>query len=233
MIADLAATETQRMADALRALHADDWTKPTDCPAWDVRALAGHVLGMTETFSSLRTFLRDMPRGGRAAGKDRPFIDGLTEIQVARNRTLSNDELIRRMEVAGPKQAAWRRSRRLMRNIPLKQELRDGNETWKFGYLVDTILTRDTWMHRVDLAQATGKPMHLTAEHDGALIADVVAEWACRHGKPFTLTLTGPAGGTFSEGTGGEDITIDAVEFCRILSGRGTGSGLLTQEVPF
>ena len=37
---------------ALRALDADDWAKPTDCPAWDVRAMAGHVLGMTETFTA-------------------------------------------------------------------------------------------------------------------------------------------------------------------------------------
>lgn len=233
MITGLAAAETQRMVEALRALDSSDWVKPTDCPAWDVRALAGHVLGMTETFSGVGCFLRDMPRGGRAAG-DRPFIDGLTEVQVARNKGLTTTDLIRRMELAGPKQAAWRASRRLMRNIPMKQEMRDGTtETWKFGFLVDTILTRDTWMHRVDVATATGQPMQLTAEHDGALVADVVAEWARRHGKPFTLTLTGPAGGSFASGEGGENITIDAVEFCRILAGRGTGSGLLTQEVPF
>jgi hypothetical protein len=47
------------------------------------------------------------------------------------------------------------------------------------------------------------------------------------------LRLTGPAGGTFTRGEGGEEIAIDAVEFCRILSGRGIGSGLLNQEVPF
>jgi hypothetical protein len=34
-------------------------------------------------------------------------------------------------------------------------------------------------------------------------------------------------------GTGGEVITLDAVEFCRILSGRASGAGLLAQEVPF
>ena len=26
---------------------------------------------------------------------------------------------------------------------------------------------------------------------------------------------------------------LDAIEFCRILSGRASGAGLLTQEVPF
>ena len=88
-------------------------------------------------------------------------------------------------------------------------------------------------MHRVDIARATGHTLELTPGHDGRLIADVVAEWARRHGRPFTLTLEGPAGGVFTSGVGGEAIAFDAVEFCRILSGRGAGTGLLTQEVPF
>jgi hypothetical protein len=104
---------------------------------------------------------------------------------------------------------------------------------WKLGYLLDTIYTRDTWMHRVDIARATGAELVLTPEHDGRIVADVVAEWARRHGRPFTLHLEGPAGGSFTTGTGGEQISIDAVEFCRMLSGRATGGGLLTQEVPF
>jgi hypothetical protein len=73
----------------------------------------------------------------------------------------------------------------------------------------------------------------LTAEHDGQLVADVVAEWALRHGRPYRLHLTGPAGGTWSTGSGGPDLELDAVEFCRVLSGRGAGSGLLAQQVPF
>ena len=67
-------------------------------------------------------------------------------------------------------------------------------------------------------------------------MADVVAEWARRHGQPFTLHLEGPAGGSFTTdetGETGETITIDAVEFCRTVSGRAPGTGLLTQEVPF
>lgn len=101
------------------------------------------------------------------------------------------------------------------------------------GYLLDVILTRDPWMHRVDIARATGREIELTPEHDGRIIADVVAEWARLHGTPVTLTLTGPAGGEYVAGENGEHITIDAVEFCRTLSGRATGIGLLTQEVPF
>lgn len=106
-------------------------------------------------------------------------------------------------------------------------------ETWRLGYLLDIILTRDPWMHRVDIAGATGREMELTSQHDGRIIADVVAEWSRRHSQPFTLTLTGPAGGTYVAGDGGERLTIDAIEFCRTLSGRTSGSGLLAQEVPF
>jgi hypothetical protein len=173
-----------------------------------------------------------MRAGGKARG-DGPFIDGLTAVQVRDHSGLSTTELIDRLRTAGATQAQWRASRRLMRRIPLKQQLRDGQETWRMGYLLDIILTRDTWMHRVDIARAAGAPMELTRDHDGRLVADVVAEWARRHGQPFTLTLDGPAGGSFTSGAGGEQIAIDGVDFCRILSGRAHGVGLLTQEVPF
>jgi hypothetical protein len=99
--------------------------------------------------------------------------------------------------------------------------------------LVDHVLTRDTWMHRADLAKATGQPMELTREHDGRLITHAVAEWARLHGQPCTLHLTGPVSGTFTNRGGGEEITVDAVDFCRIVSGRGSGEGLLTQRVDF
>ena len=115
----------------------------------------------------------------------------------------------------------------------LPQPLNGAAERWTFGFLFDVILTRDTWMHRVDTAEATGKELELTADHDGVLVADVVAEWAGRHGLPFSLTLTGPAGGSFSRGSDGTEIELDAVEYCRILSGRAPGTGLLGTEVPF
>jgi hypothetical protein len=95
------------------------------------------------------------------------------------------------------------------------------------------ILTRDPWMHRSDIAAATGAELALTSEHDGVIVADVASEWAERHGRPCTLTLTGPAGGSWVFGAGGPSYELDAVEFCRILSGRGTGDGLLATRVPF
>jgi hypothetical protein len=99
--------------------------------------------------------------------------------------------------------------------------------------LLDVIYTRDTWMHRIDLTRAVGRRMHTTADHDGRIIADVVADWSRRHRQPFTLQLTGPAGGTFTAAAGGPPVTLDAIEFARTVSGREQGHGLLATQVPF
>jgi uncharacterized protein (TIGR03083 family) len=230
----LATTENKRMLDLLSSLTDEDWSKPTDCPAWNVRDLAGHVLGGMEGFSSFGRLAHMMRAAKKEAGKG-SFIDGMTTVQVRERAELTNAELLRRLAEAGPKSARFRsRVPAPLRAMPMKQELLSGaTESWKMGYLLDTILTRDTWMHRVDIARATGREVVLTAEHDGRIVADAVAEWARRHGQPFTLQLTGPAGGTFNRAAGGEAIGLDAVELCRIFSGRGIGTGLLAQEVPF
>lgn len=232
----LAAAEYERFAGVLRALSALDWHRPTDCPMWDVRAMAGHSVAMMEDFTSLWSVARRMSAATRAARRTGiPVVDNMTAMQVADAAEWSIEELIERAEQAGPAAARWRaKAPALVRRMPIKQEVGGVAETWRAAYLLDTILTRDPWMHRVDIARATGRDMELTAEHDGRIVADVVGEWARRHGQPFALTLTGPAGGEFVAGDGGgEQITMDAVDYCRILSGRSTGSGLLTQEVPF
>lgn len=231
----LAKTEYGRVADQLRSLDPSDWAKPTDCPLWDVRAMAGHSTGMLSTFTGYRTLMREMRAATKAAKQSGgPMIDALTAKQVADHANLSTSALVAKVDNIGPRAARWRATRSaLFRRMPLKEEVGGQTETWNMGYLLDVILTRDPWMHRVDTARATGREIELTQEHDGRIIADVVAEWARRHGAPFTLTLTGRAGGEYVAGENGEHITIDAIEFCRTLSGRATGAGLLTQEVPF
>jgi len=99
-------------------------------------------------------------------------------------------------------------------------------------YLLDVGFTRDVWCHRIDLHAAIGRPMDLTADHDGRLVADIVAEWASIHRQPFELVLTGTAGGTFSQGEGGEHAELDALDFVRTLSGRLPGTGVLANPLP-
>ena len=228
----VAAAENQRFLELLRGLVPDDWAKPTDCPGWDVRAMAGHVLGGMEAWASVRELVHVMRAAKKAAGIGL-FVDGLTAVQICDRAKLTTKQLLERMERVAIRSAR----RRGQLPAPLRQATIEGNvgsvpESWRLGYLVDVILTRDTWMHRVDVCRATSREMVLTAEHDGRIVADIVAEWARRHSKPCTLTLEGPAGGVYTTGIGAQ-ITVDAVEFCRILSGRAAGTGLLAQEVPF
>ena len=179
----LARTENERMVALLRSLTPDDWARPTDCPAWDVRAMAGHVLGMTETFTGVARFVATMVAGQRAAG-DGPAIDGITAVQVKANARPVHRRAGRPdgggRATAGP----LARPAPADAGHPETEELPEGGtERWRLGFVLDTILTRDTWMHRVDIARATGRPLELTAEHDGRIVADVVREWADRHGR--------------------------------------------------
>jgi uncharacterized protein (TIGR03083 family) len=229
----LAAAEYSRFLTQMRRLSADDWSRPTDCPDWDVRTLASHVLGMAELSASIREQMRQMRAAKRKGGV---FIDALTGLQVSERMGMSPAQITSRFAEVAPKAARGRRRtpgfiRR--RAMGIEQPVGDRVERWSIGYLVDVILTRDTWVHRVDVARATGHGLELTGDHDGILVADVAAEWAARHGQPCSLVLSGPAGGSWSWGSGGPTVEIDAVEFCRVVSGRGHSTGLLDVAVPF
>jgi len=233
----LAAVEYDRVLDQLRSLSTEDWSRPTACPAWDVRALASHLLGMAEMSASVREQMRQMRKATRAGGV---FIDALTALQVAERQQMTPGQIVVRFVEVGPRAARGRRRapgfvrrRAMSGDQPVGSRPDSPAERWTVGYLVDVILTRDPWMHRTDIAAATGTPLTLTAEHDGVLVADVVKEWAARHGQPCSLLLTGPAGGSWSFGSGGPALQCDAVQFCRGVSGRGRAAGLLAVEVPF
>lgn len=61
----LAATEYDRYLAQLRSLDDSDWSRRTDCPAWDVRAMAAHNLGMAEMAASLPEFVRQLTAASR------------------------------------------------------------------------------------------------------------------------------------------------------------------------
>ena len=216
------------MLDLLRSLSPTDWTADTECPGWNVRAMAAHILGTAET-SRPKESVHQLRAGRKAAGS-RVLVDGINDVQIADRSGLDTTALIDRLAVAVP------RLRRLRRRLPAPVRwiriAGPGDEKISIGRLADALLTRDTWMHRVDIHRAIGRPMTVDG-HDAAIVADVVAEWAPRHGHAYDLRLTGAAGGHFSAGMHGEHHELDAVEFCRIVSGRGHGRGLLATNVPF
>jgi uncharacterized protein (TIGR03083 family) len=229
----LAITEAARASSLLHELEDADWSRPTDCERWDVRGVALHLLGAAEAQASPREMLHQFRVGlplNRAIDS-RHWVDGINELQLRERAHLTNEELVAKFDAVSPRAVAARR--RLpppIRWMPIPMGPPIG---WKpLTYLLCMGFTRDVWMHRIDIARATGRQLVVTPDHDGRIIGDIVVEWACRHQEPFRLVLTGPAGGAYVQGDDGEELQIDAIDFCRILSGRGTGTGILRHRLP-
>src|ERR1700676_1399190 len=142
--------------------------------------MATHVLAMAESQASFRQFAHDFRAAGRRTGGK--MIDAMTATQVGERSSLTPEAIISRRAAVAPRSVrAGRRTPAVMRwAVRMRQDPPFDTERWRFGYLVDTIFTRDTWMHRLDISRATGRPMVLGADHDGRLIDDVVGEWAPR-----------------------------------------------------
>jgi len=231
---ELAEAEYKQFADVLAQLKPDDWAKQTVNDDWNVKQLVAHNLGFAESNASFRVFAKAMRAGKKRAaekGYDH-FIHGTNEVQVEEREHLSPAELVERFSAMWPKALKGRRRfPPFLRWIPLDFGPVIGKQPMG-SYLMDRCFTRDTWMHRIDICRAVGVDPVLTPEHDGRIIEDMVAEWTKLYDLSVTLHLEGPAGGTYVRGDGGEELTIDAIEWIWILSGRGTGTGLLEKELP-
>jgi uncharacterized protein (TIGR03083 family) len=229
----IAENEFTRFADLMRSLTAEEWSAQTECTEWDVRKVALHVLGSGDAQASFPVFVHQLRRGVPLNKEidSHHWVDGMNELQIRERSRLSNDEIVEQLNTVGPKAVKGRwRTPPPMRHLPIPFGPPIGWVGLK--YLLDVGFTRDVWAHRIDVCQATGRDMHLTADHDGRLVADIVAEWASIHDQPFELVLEGPSGGKFTHGTGGERVDIDAIEFIRILSGRRPGTGVLANPLP-
>jgi uncharacterized protein (TIGR03083 family) len=222
----IAAAEYDRIIDLLAALPDEAWHRPTDCAEWDVRELVSHVVGTAEFTSGPRATIHQV-RAGRRTGLRAP--DSFNDVQVRERADRSPAELIAELRATAPRTVQTRRRLpRPLRRVPMS--VVDGRS---LDWLQTVVLTRDAWMHRIDITRATDTHLLLTADHDGRMIADIVADWAGQHGEPYDVLLTGPAGGRFAAGSGAEPCEFDAIEFARILAGRATADGLPPTQVLF
>jgi uncharacterized protein (TIGR03083 family) len=234
----LTATEHARLLAQLRGLDDQQWQAGTDCTGWSVRDVAVHLVASAQAQANPVEFLRQVRTGRRLTAEigGVHWVDGLNEAQLRARTTWTPAMLPDLWERASA--AALKARRRMPAPVRALPVLPIGTGLgvrigWQpLAYLFDIGFTRDVWMHRIDIARAAGLEPELTAEHDGRIVADIVREWSRRHGRPYSLTLMGPAGGQFRAGSGGEPQTVDAVEFVRILSGRAEGPGILRHKLP-
>jgi len=72
----LADTEARRLLEVVDQLSETDWSLPTECAGWDVKALLSHVLGSIERDTRFPLFVGQFIAAQRAAKRSaQPMID--------------------------------------------------------------------------------------------------------------------------------------------------------------
>ena len=104
----LAKTEYQRITDAVDALQSEDWSRPTDCTAWDVRQLVAHIVGQTNLFSTPLELVRQTRAAKARQQPGQAEVDALTALQVEERQHLGPEELRAELHRVGPRGASGR-----------------------------------------------------------------------------------------------------------------------------
>lgn len=212
----------ERLLKLLASLHADDWSKPTPCTAWDVHDMVAHQAGGYLSGVSLGEMLRQY---SRLPKKGQLPEDAINELQVGERRHRTPSELIAELKQVGPKAIHnWAYGFNAMRWFGIPHPIA-GFVT--LHYLMWVTHSRDTWMHRLDICRATNHPFEQTREHDGRIVELVVLDTAKKlnkklNGRAIMLVLTGIAGGTWQIGKGNPaaEMEMDALDFNIFISGR-------------
>ncbi|HYI45606.1 MAG TPA: maleylpyruvate isomerase family mycothiol-dependent enzyme [Actinomycetota bacterium] len=215
----ISADMVRGLIDLLKTLPPEEWDRPTDCDLWSVRDHVAHQVGWHEALLSFPELMRQMGSAVRRSKELGNVIDAQNQVQVDARRGLSTDDLIARLENTYVAAATKRRKLGSMLGwIPAYSSYLGG---WiNVSYVTDAIFPRDIYMHRVDIAKATGKEM-VMGESERRLIEDIIRDWYGRTKESVRLELTGPAGGTYEgDRTPTVTFTADAVEFTRLLFGR-------------
>lgn len=217
--AELARSVDDHLLETLAGLSPEEWDRPTECEPWKVHDVVAHIVAWDEATISQREFVRQTWHGYRRR-KDyngNP-LDAQNQFQVDERAAHTPTRLLDDLRALTPKfHKAKRRLATVGRVLPFKQNF---SGTWvTLGYAVTTIIGRDHFMHHIDICRATGHPFEPNAD-EIRIAHDAVREWSERAQANATLELSGPAGGTFVRGPGTTTISADAIDFCRVISGR-------------
>jgi len=234
-IAAVATAELEDCLALLRGLNDRDWAAPTDCAGWTVHELTAHLVGQYQRLAKPGVYLRRHRRAHRRyPGLSRLDAHNRQQIDDLGDRT--GPELVAMLAVIGPKAI---RARRRVPGLLRRQHIgrmypEEPLPDDRLSYVLDVLGLRDPWMHRVDLARATVRPLALGG-HDRVIVAQVIADLGrAWRGPPTLLELTGPAGGRWMLGHGAPAATIraEAVDYLRALSGRNNHPDLQPEGDP-
>ncbi|QGF23691.1 maleylpyruvate isomerase family mycothiol-dependent enzyme [Raineyella fluvialis] len=216
-----------RLLDEVRALTPEQWLTPTECPPWRVRDMVCHVVAAMDEQRHPHLLVYHAAVG-LIRHRGQLLLDALNEAQIDDRRSASVDTILADAARLAP--IAFFPS--FLHRVPVN----DGSLPRRSDiyYLQYVIAPRDVWMHRHDIARATG--MSVTPDPSDTevvvqVMRDLARSWS---GPAVELVLSGSGGGTFLLGGSGPApvVALDVVGFLRHLSGREAGSGWLDTLPP-
>ncbi|MFT4109676.1 maleylpyruvate isomerase family mycothiol-dependent enzyme [Propionicimonas sp.] len=219
----VALAQRRALIAQLEQLAPGQWDAATECVPWRVRDIAAHIAGELVYIRNPLAYV-SLTTSWLVHDRGRTFLDGTNQAALRARAGWTPMQLLDALRRDTPRAVppVW------ARRIPLAGVAGlPGKAT--FGYLADVVLPRDCWMHRHDIGRATGSVVTQDPS-DAEVVAQVVRALGLRwDGPAAVLTLTGPAGGAWLLGDRAPaptEVTADAVEFLRHLSGRVVDPGL-------
>jgi uncharacterized protein (TIGR03083 family) len=188
-----ALAEYEAFADLVAALDAEQWHAASRCDGFEVRDVAGHVIGLAE----------DVAKG------------------VPGSRTAEEEAATVRDDSPADAAARLRAAVGSLRDLfaVLDDDAWNGPSPIPELTLGDGVLTLwyDTYVHADDIRDAIGEPSDRGAGLDASVV-DLARELSSRGWGPATLALEGVP--THTVGAGGRAVAGDPLEFVLVATGR-------------
>lgn len=136
----------------LRSLRDEDWSRPTDCPGWDVRAVAAHLAHLESELAGNPQDQVEVPALAHVTSS----MGAYTERGPIARRDWSPTAVVDELETSAAIRLAALRA-----DPPTDGSVRAPVTPGGIGWTWDTLLSNrplDVWMHEQDVRRAVGLP---------------------------------------------------------------------------
>ena len=136
----------------LRSLRDEDWSRPTDCPGWDVRAVAAHLAHLESELAGNPQDEVEVPALAHVTSS----LGAYTERGPIARREWSPAAVVNELE-----ESASIRLAALRADPPTDGSVRAPVTPGNIGWTWETLLSNralDVWMHEQDIRRAVGRP---------------------------------------------------------------------------
>jgi uncharacterized protein (TIGR03083 family) len=181
---DTWAAAVRDVVGLLRSLEDDDWSRPTDCPGWDVRAVAAHLAHLESELAGNPQEDVAVPRLAHVTSP----MGAYTERGPVARRGWAPEAVVDELETSAATRLAALRA-----DPPTDGSARAPVTPGDIGWTWETLLSNralDVWMHEQDVRRAVGRPGDL----DSAAAGHTVGVFARGFGYVVGKRVAPPAG---------------------------------------